>query len=336
MEKFILHNRLAPGDVAVMTAAVKAVQDANPGRFQFDYRGTGSELWWFNPYLTPLDPAAEDVHNLQTNYTNGIGSSNQRPRHFIEGYTQFFKEKFGVKAPVNHFHPDIYINDEEKSWISQVEEITRVNHPYWILVAGGKFDYTIKWWDYRRFQKVVNKLRGKVCFVRVGQTNDYHPPIDGVIDLKGRTDLRQLIRLVYHSQGVLCPVTLMMHLAAGVPCPPDRPPRRPCVVVAGGREPVQWESYPSHQFIHTQGQLPCCMEGGCWKSRTTPIGDNDPKDKCLCLNLVERPGLEPLAQCMDMITADDVVHRIEGYFHGGTHRYLTPEEFSAIEPHLSK
>ena len=37
-----------------------------------------------------------------------------------------------------------------------------------------------------------------------------------VLDLRGKTDLRQLIRLVYHAQGVLCPVTLAMHLAAAV------------------------------------------------------------------------------------------------------------------------
>ena len=34
--------------------------------------------------------------------------------------------------------------------------------------------------------------------------------------------------------------------------------RRPCVVVAGGREPAHWEAYPDHQFIHNNGALRCC------------------------------------------------------------------------------
>jgi hypothetical protein len=37
--------------------------------------------------------------------------------------------------------------------------------------------------------------------------------IIGAQIFRGRTDLRQLVRLVYHAQGVLCPVTLLMHLA---------------------------------------------------------------------------------------------------------------------------
>ena len=37
-----------------------------------------------------------------------------------------------------------------------------------------------------------------------------------MIDLVGKTSLRELIRLIYRADGVLCPVTLAMHLAAAV------------------------------------------------------------------------------------------------------------------------
>ena len=97
--------------------------------------------------------------------------------------------------------------------------------PFWIVVAGGKFDYTIKWWDHDRFQQVVDHFRGRILFVQVGEAVHDHPPLRDVIDLRGRTDLRQLVRLVYHAQGVLCPVTLLMHLAAAVESRPEVPPR---------------------------------------------------------------------------------------------------------------
>jgi hypothetical protein len=179
--------------------------------------------------------------------------------------------------------------------------------------------------------------------VQVGEAHHVHPPLDGVIDLRGRTHLRQLVRLVYHAQGVVCPVTLLMHLAAGVEVKGGRPKNRPCVVVAGGREPVQWEAYPHHQYIHTNGALFCCDNGGCWKSRTVPLGDADEKDENLCLNVVDvltgkhQSGKDwgqngngeerrLLPRCMEMITADEVIRRVEMYFHGGTARYLTASE----------
>ena len=101
-----------------------------------------------------------------------------------------------------------------------------------------------------------------------------HPPLDGVINLVGKADLRQLVRLVLHSARVVSPVTFAMHAAAAVPTRPDRPLNRACVVFAGGREPAQWEAYPHHQYLHVNGGLPCCDDGGgCWRSRVVPLGD---------------------------------------------------------------
>ena len=99
---------------------------------------------------------------------------------------------------------------------SLMQQITGREVPYWIIVAGGKFDYTIKWWHFRRWQAVVDHFQGRILFVQVGEKHHYHPPVNGVLDLRGKTSLRELIHLVYHAQGVLCPVTLHMHLAAAV------------------------------------------------------------------------------------------------------------------------
>jgi hypothetical protein len=131
-----------------------------------------------------------------------------------------------------------------------------------------------------------------------------------VLDLRGETSLRDLIRLVYHAQGVLCPVTLLMHLAAAVETKPGRPRARPCVVVAGGREPASWEAYPDHRFLHTIGKLPCCAKGGCWRARSVPLGDGDSKDepKHLCVDTINN-----LPRCMDMISPKHVVEAMESY-----------------------
>jgi hypothetical protein len=283
------------------------------------------EIWDHNPHITSLQEADPRVEQIECHYPL-IHRSDEHPYHCIHGFIDFLNERLKLRVRPREFRGDIHLSREEKGWKSQVHELAGRDIPFWIIVAGGKFDYTIKWWDARRYQQVVDHFRGKIQFVQVGEIGHYHPHLDGVIDLRGKTDLRQLVRLVYHAQGVLCGVTAMMHLAAAVETRPDHPRFRPAVVVAGGREPAHWEAYPNHQFIHTIGALRCCEHGGCWRARTHPLGDDDPKDlpKNLCLDVVD-----DLPRCMNLISASDVIRRIEKYFHGGAVRYLTPAEHRA-------
>ena len=143
--------------------------------------------------------------------------------------------------------------------------------------------------------------------------------LEGVIDLRGKTSVRQLVRLVHHAQGVLCPVTGLMHLAAAVPTRGDRPPNRPCVVIAGGREPVHWEAYRiSSSFIPLAPSLAAWM-AAVVKDRTFRLRDGDKRDNQpnLCVEVAK-----DLPRCMDMISAGEVIRRIELYFQGGGIRYL--------------
>jgi glycosyltransferase involved in cell wall biosynthesis len=332
MRKLILKNHLCPGDVVTLTAAVRDLHRCYPRQFVTDVRTPFPAIWQHNPYITPLDEKAGGAELLECHYPL-IHRSNTAPFHFVHGFTQFLNQQLGIHIEPSEFKGDIHISDEEKRWCSQVHELTGEDTPFWIINAGGKYDVTVKWWDTRRYQQVVDYFRGKIQFVQVGKLNDYHPKLRGVIDLRGRTDMRQLIRLVYESQGVLCGVTALMHMAAAIETKPGMPKNRPCVVVAGGREPAQWEAYPHHQYIHTNGALFCCDQGGCWKSRTVPIGDGDERDHSseLCVNVAGH-----LPRCMDMITTEEVIRRIEFYFNGGAIRYLTASEAYHAEKAVAK
>ena len=105
-----------------------------------------------------------------------------------------------------------------------------------------------------------------------------------------------------------------MHLAYAVPPHPRFGRRsRANITIAGGREPAHWEQGPDHQYLHTCGMLKCCDQGGCWKSRVVPLGDNDDKNNSLCeLPVVTDQG-QWIAYCMSMITVDDVARQIERY-----------------------
>jgi ADP-heptose:LPS heptosyltransferase len=316
MDKWIFENWLSPGDLVLLTAAIRELHHAYPGRFQTDVRTSCPALWENNPYLTRLEPSEPGVRSLLTHYPL-IHQCNDAPYHFIHGFIDYLNRELGLCIRPTSFKGDIHLSAEEQAAPSVVEAlgghaagVAGASGPsYWVIAAGGKYDYTIKWWHRRRWQAVVDHFRDRILFVQVGDKGHYHPPLKGVLDLRGRTNLRELIRLVYHADGVLCPVTFLMHLAAAVPLPPGRRRLRSCVVVAGGREPAHWEQYPGHQFLHTIGALDCCATGGCWKARTVPLGDGSPLDapSALCTS-VTGAGLPA---CMDLITTEAVCAAIE-------------------------
>lgn len=325
--KLILRNHLSPGDLVMLTAAVRDLHHCFPGRFLTDVRSSCPELWEHNPHLTPLHETDRGIEQIDCHYPL-IDRSNEAPYHCIHGFAHFLSTRLRLDIRPTLFHGDIHLSAEERRWKSVVHELGGRDLPFWIINAGGKFDFTIKWWNWRRYQNVVDHFRGRVLFVQVGEIGHHHPPLKNVLDLRGKTDLRQFVRLVYHAEGVLCGVTALMHLAAAVPTRPDRPLSRAAVILAGGREPMHWEAYPQHQFIHTIGALPCCATGGCWRARTHALGDGEEADAPhnLCTNVSR-----DLPRCMDMITPGEVIRRIETYFEGGSLSYLSSPERTAAQ-----
>ncbi|MGO8932025.1 MAG: glycosyltransferase family 9 protein [Limisphaerales bacterium] len=325
MREYIFRCWLSLGDVVLLTAAVRDLRLHFPGRYRIDVRTCFPGLWANNPHLTPLAEYDSGVRVVDC-VLPLINRSHAAACHSIYSFIDFFNQYLGTSMKPTAFRGDIHVSGRERAGRSQVHDLAGADIPFWLISAGGKYDCTIKWWETRRYQEVVDHFRGRIQFVQVGDAAHWHPKLRGVIDLRGRTSVRDLVRLVYHSQGVLCGVTGLMHLAAAVPVRRGRLPARPCVAVAGGRESPHWEAYPGHQFIHTVGALPCCAGGGCWKARTAPLGDGDERDgkEHLCVNM--RHGLP---RCMDMISSAEVVRRIQSYFDGGAAQYLSRAQAKA-------
>jgi ADP-heptose:LPS heptosyltransferase len=348
-KKLILRCWYSLGDIVLLTAAVRELHRAHPGKFLTDLRTPFDDLWLHNPHVTPIHDDEGEV--IECDYAL-LDESNTAPFHAIHSFTENLALQLGVRIRPTLFKGDIHLHPLERLWTSQVAEIVGADVPYWIIAAGGKRDITIKWWATERWQAVVDHFKGRILFVQIGADGDHHPPLRGVLDLRGKTDVRQLIRLVHHSAGVLCPVTGVMHLAAAVPVREGRPLNRACVVVAGGREPAQWEAYPHHQFLHTLGALPCCDNGGCWKARTIPLDDGDTaRDNNLCLDVahppsrkrgskLSTPNKQPstaaaLPRCMAMITPADVIRAIERYHEADTLRYLNARQQTRVKAQFS-
>jgi ADP-heptose:LPS heptosyltransferase len=337
--KLVLSTWLAPGDTVMLTAAVRDLHKAYPDRFLTDVCTTAPQIWENNKYITKLKwhkekrdvadekgriknrdvivPDEDGVTVIEMHYSKdyaaSVNHSDAHAYHFIHGYTQHLESALGLRIPVTDFKGDIHLSKQEKSWINQIEE-TGEKRPFWIMVAGGKYDFSTKWYPTEYYQAVVDHFKDRVLFVQVGEAAHWHPRLKNVIDLVGKTDTRQFIRLMYHADGVVCPIPFAMHLAAAVETKPGKPAKRPCVVIAGGREPPQWEAYPHHFYLHSLGCLPCCQDKACWVSRCQTIGDGDEKDdpKNLCKRPV-RVGEKNFAECMTMITPQDVIRSLEKY-----------------------
>ncbi len=311
----VLRNEQSPGDIVALTAAVRDLYRAHSNSFEIQVHTTCNELWQNNPYVRVVKDRNEYLRGSEEVLCQypAIHRSNQRPIHFIQAFHEDLERRLGLRIPVSAFKGDLHLSREEKSWPTELlGEDLDPNKPWWLMLAGGKFDFTTKWWDPGFYQEVVDGLQGKVQFVQCGQADHWHPPLKNVINLIGKTSLRQFLRMVYHAYGIVCPITFAMHAAAAVETPERR--MRPCVVIAGGREPVHWEQYPGHQFLHTIGILDCCATGGCWKNRCQKVGDGDLKDaRELCKYPVDISNDLQIPKCMKMITPQEVIGAVERY-----------------------
>ena len=295
--KILIHNHQSPGDILVLTGTVRDIKLAHP-EIEVAVKTTAMELWYNNPHISI---PSKDSEIVLAEYPL-IHKSNAVSSHFTEGFRLFFEDKLKLDIPQTSFKPDVHFLPDEKS---------KVEGKYWVIMAGGKFDFTAKWWHFNDYQKVVDHFKGKIKFVQCGEKNHWHKPLSGVVDMLGKTNTREYMNVVNQSQGVLTPVSFGMHMAAACD--------KACVVIAGGREPASWEQYSNHRFLDTCGALDCCKFGGCWKSRCHQVGDGDEKDleKNLCVNRVKREQDVYIPKCMDMIKPKHVIEAIEMYYEGG-------------------
>jgi ADP-heptose:LPS heptosyltransferase len=309
-EKLVLRAMVYPGDLMMLTGAVRDLHFAHPGQFVTDVDTTCRQLWDNNPHITPIN-RSESHRYLNLGYPR-YSHTEPEPRHLTTRYHDQLAEALGVPVPVTKACPEIYLSDRERS--PDYARSLGLRKPYWVVVAGAKYDTTTKWWNPRYYQQVVDQLDGKIDFVQCGGTDDWHSALSGAVNMVGKTDIRELVQLVYHADGVLCPVTFAMHLAAAVPTPTSKP--RACVVIVGGRETLSLIEYPNHTLMNVIGRLPCCQRIGCWRyvCQETHVHQQT-RSRC-ALPLQVAPELK-LPLCMEMIKPKSVVDAILRYYPAG-------------------
>ena len=313
--RLFIKNNMAPGDTLMLTAAVRDLKRSHP-EIHVNVMTTAMDFWLNNPYLDHDVTESNADKVVYADYPL-YKENNRLPYHFIHGFRMFLEDALQLPIEQGDFKVDIHLTEEEKDPAvvrSMLGDAYDEENGYWLVSAGYKTDFTAKQWSFKKWNAVVESAMRDLpidCFVQIGSGTSIQPKLDHVMNLVGKTTLRKLCSLMYHANGVLTGVSMPMHLATM-----DMPggTKRPCVVVAGGREPSTWEAYPTHQFIHNCGCYPCNQKGGCWMSRVKRENDGSRFDKAICSWPVLKPDGSVIPRCMDDISAGDVLHAMERYF----------------------
>ena len=301
-KKFLFHSGLMLGDTLMMTACIRDFKKQFPDVL-IKVQTPFDALWFYNPNLSEFSGEPDfdwwvgPKILTQGSKSNGLHFTNAFRLSLQAKFKEICKEDVYIKQ--GKFIPDVHLSEVEKS-----KPI--IEGKYWLINVdcGEKGKYSSKMWHKYRWQEVVDKLP-EITFVQIGLKKDNQFKLEGenVIDFIGKTansnnGLRDLLTLFYHSQGSLGLVSSQMHLAACF--------EKPCVVVAGAREPLTFEQYKFHRYISTQGCLPCARVDSCWAGTLEGCGG-------------KRNGriTNGIAHCLDMITSDDVVRAVNMYYEGG-------------------
>lgn len=314
----ILRHFRALGDAVVLTALVRDLQLAYPGRYDVEVHTRWPAVWCHNPHVQTLSTLQRSRATiLDLDYLNGIRASRSGEKvHFLTWFHREFREKTGIHVPLSLPRPDLHLTKQELQPF--------LNERYWVVVSGGKSDIVTKIWPLERWQEVIDAVaKHGIRFVQAGSTRQgrsvqINHPLKRVHNFVGKTEnVRDFFSLINGSDGVLCGVTSAMHIAAAF--------EKPCVVVAGGREEPWWEAYVNdwkafgaeslpirvpHQYLHTLGKIECCSESGCWRSAMISTGNDNAN---VCLNGVFNGAGRPVPKCLEMISAKQVAEAVANF-----------------------
>lgn len=314
MEKLRIQHNRCPGDVTVLTALIRDLAKTYPGRFAIDVETNHPAIWENNPYITKLPPGP-DVRTVVATYGQGLREQNHETIHFCAYFHRDFERQTGIPVKLLEPKPDLHLTQQELD-----ERL--VGGRYWVVIAGGKNDFPVKIPSWAELNRAITHLRKVgVRFVQAGSNEQghIHPPLDGVLNLVGKTSLRQFIRLLAQADGVICPNTAANHIAAALEIPR--------VVLSGGREAWYWHAYVrensglgglevaqklriSGKYLHTLGLLDCCRKP-CWVNKLLPDAD-----KNACKQVMHAPG-QIIPRCMAMLQAELIVEAVAGYYADG-------------------
>ena len=301
--KIVLCMHMAIGDVLAATAAVRTLKGRDPA-YRIWVETSCPELWDNNPLVERGDIPSDAVRYV---LGSPISQTLRTRNTFVQEYWKVLALQLGLEPVLEEAfpHADLYLDRRERS-PAYVKGKFGVRKPYWIVVCGYKADHPLKHWGApgsgNLYQKVIDLATG-IQWVQMGLTGDDHHthiPLERTLNLLGQTNhsLRDMLALVYHADGILCPITCYHHVAAAFP-------GVRCVTVGGAREPLHFIDYsgisPLHRYMHSIGKLPCSSDTVCRDPGThfrNKCSNRDPDGTPMCMKLITPTAVAAQVQAL--------------------------------------
>lgn len=146
--------------------------------------------------------------------------------------------------------PFFFLDDKEK-------QAGRLSANQVCIQSGGaaaRNHMKNKEWYPDRFKEVVAGLKDKYTIIQLGTAQDELLP--GVIDMRGKTTVRQTAALLYNSKFFIGLVGFLMHMARAVDCK--------SVILFGGREAPWQTGYDFNINLYSPVHCsPCWLRNDC-------------------------------------------------------------------------
>jgi ADP-heptose:LPS heptosyltransferase len=303
------------GDAVILAGAIAKLKEQRPD-LHIGVGGANIHAYDNHPDIDRSVTRSNADQHIKVNAAGICRPKKRRMFQFSSGFVKALFEPFGLEHNHAGCRPAVYLTEDER-------QVRASEKPYWVLATGGREQMTTKWYPSDQAQRVADGLRERgFDVVQVGSAAGYHPPLEGTVNLIGKTTLRQLFGVIHNANGVICPVTSFLHIAAATPR--DGEPI-PVICLNGGREDPHFATYPETKVLHTIGDLDCCRRYGCWAHNChilapgpmerigKPDKDGDPPRRCK--NGVNIDGvLYP--KCMTLVSSDLVLASVDSITNG--------------------
>lgn len=146
--------------------------------------------------------------------------------------------------------PDFYLNGTERAnGFKTSKQIVIITSS-----KKAKIPMQNKEWFPERYQHIVDTFGHDYQFIQLGSAED--APLNNVLDLRGKTSVRESAAILSNSLLMISHVGFMMHLARAVNCR--------SVIIYGGRENPEQSGYAGFENIYSAVACsPCWLHNRC-------------------------------------------------------------------------
>ena len=234
------------GDYTALTNTLFNLHSAFPEHtYSVDLRGCGSfgDLFLNNPFLTQKQD--NNSWGILLHYESGrVDESKGTHGCYTKGFHKMAERSMSVlyqdtiRFPMVKITADFYIDPTE------YEQYDIPYKDYCLLNANAQVCADTKGYPY--WQEVVD-LCPDIQFLQMG--GDWkdipEPPLKGVVDLRGKTTVRQLILLASKAKYILSGPSGIVHIGSAFPDVKK-------VVLTGARDPATFYTYPNTVPVYTR------------------------------------------------------------------------------------